>query len=149
MQKDKLISQTVHLASDHAGFKLKTYLADWLKGEGLEVIDHGTDSPQSCDYPVFAKKLALAVKDSGQPGILVCGSGIGVSMVANRFPGVRAALCTHEFHAKGSRAHNNANVICLGERVTAPGLASILVEIFLTEPFEGGRHAKRVDMIDI
>ncbi len=149
MQKDKLISQTVHLASDHAGFKLKTYLAGWMREQGITVVDHGTNSPDSCDYPVFAKKLAQAVKDSGQPGVLICGSGIGVSMIANRFPGVRAALCTHEFHAKGSRAHNDANVICLGERVTAPGLASILVGIFLTEPFEGGRHAKRVSMFEI
>ncbi len=139
----------IYIASDHAGLSLKNSLAIRLKAMGRQFEDFGTHNEASCDYPDFAVKVCRAVLENpGSFGILVCGTGIGMSMTANRIPGIRAALCTHEFHARATRAHNNANVLCLGERVTAPGLACELAEIFLSTPFEGGRHERRVEKID-
>ncbi len=135
----------VFIASDHAGFALKNALTAYLTPLGWQVQDIGTHSKTSCDYPDFANALCLAMQDSGNPGILVCGTGIGMSMAANRHKHIRAAVCTHEFHAEACRLHNNANVICLGERVTAEGLACRLVHLFLTTPFEGGRHTRRLE----
>lgn len=141
-------AKTVHMGSDHAGLALKDLLAAHLHQAGYTVHDHGCHTKESCDYPNYAKKVCDQVVATAFPGILVCGSGIGMSIAANRVPGIRAALCTHEFHAKACRNHNNANIICFGERVTAPGLAVLMTEIFLSEPFEGGRHARRVDAIE-
>jgi ribose 5-phosphate isomerase B len=148
MSSPPLASKTIFLGSDHAGFVLKSDLAAWLKSLGLKVEDCGVHSGESCDYPVAAHKVCHAVLADDGIGVLVCGSGIGMSIAANRHRGIRAALCTHEFHARGCRAHNNANIICLGERITAPALARELVELFLTTPFEGGRHDRRVELIE-
>lgn len=149
------MSRTVIIGSDHAGFALKHVLAKQLKADGYNVVDLGPESAQSCDYPVYAQSVCdqVLTANSQAPsqeafGILVCGTGIGMSMAANRIPGIRAALCTCEFHARATRQHNNANVICLGERVTGPGLAIDMVRIFLETPFEGGRHQRRIEIFD-
>ena len=143
-----VVMQSIHLASDHTSVDLKTTLAEHLGKMGINVINHGTDSRDSCDYPVLAHKLCAAVEASGELGILICGSGIGMSMAANRHKGIRAALCTCEFQARYTRRHNNANVLCLAERVTGCGVALEITDIFLAEAFEGGRHARRVAMLD-
>lgn len=137
----------VHLASDHAGHALKAILIRQLAQRGITIRDCGTDSSDSCDYPIFAHKLCAAVLDEGGLGILVCGSGIGMSMAANRHDGIRAALCTTELHARLSRRHNDANVLCLGARITGEELAFAIVEAFLETSFEGGRHQRRIDLI--
>ncbi len=139
---------TVFIASDHAGLALKQAVCRHLESKGWKVEDIGTHSQESCDYPMFADRLCENVLRTGSKGILICGSGIGMSIAANRHKGIRAALCTHEFHASATRAHNDANVLCMGERVTAPGLACILADLFLTTEFEGGRHQRRVDLLD-
>ena len=138
----------IHLASDHAGLALKNALILRLSSLGHHLEDHGTHSSESCDYPVFAHRLCDAVLQKGGCGILICGTGIGMSMTANRRPGIRAALCTNEFQAKATRHHNDANVLCLGERVTGTGLAFAIVDSFLDTAFEGGRHQRRIDMMD-
>jgi ribose 5-phosphate isomerase B len=143
-----MLPGTIYIASDHAGFTLKEYLRLWLEERGWKVEDLGPDSCDSTDYPEYAHKLCKNVLETRHKGILICGSGIGMSMAANRHKGIRAALCTHEFHAGASRQHNDANVLCLGERVTAPGLAALLVQRFLNTDFEGGRHQRRVEKID-
>ena len=140
--------KTIHIASDHAGFALKNTVAAHLAKQGCIVQDHGTDSAQSCNYPVYAKALCKAVLAGGHPGILICGSGLGMSMMANRFQGIRAAACTNEFLAGASRRHNDANVLCLGERIVGPGLALAIVDAFLQNEFEGGRHQGRIAMFD-
>lgn len=137
----------VHLASDHAGHALKDLLARELPKLGFTVKDYGTDSCESCDYPAFAHKLCSAVLAEGGQGILVCGSGIGMSMAANRHDGIRAALCTTELHARLSRRHNDANVLCLGARITGDELALAIVAAFLETAFEGGRHQRRIDQL--
>jgi ribose 5-phosphate isomerase B len=126
---------------------LKTELLDALKGRA-EVQDLGTRSAESVDYPDFAAKVARAVGEGEvERGVLVCGTGIGMSIVANKFRGVRAALCTSELEARMARAHNDANVLCLGQRVIGPGQARAILDVFLATPFEGGRHAQRVKKI--
>lgn len=139
----------VYIASDHAGFALKEYLVEYLTANGHEVKDLGPSEPSSCDYPVsaFAVTDSLAL-DADAYGILICGTGIGMSMAANRVPGMRAALCTCEFHARACREHNNANILCLGERVTGKGVACDIVDIFLSTDFAGGRHERRVNLFD-
>lgn len=139
----------VYMASDHAGFHLKRFLADYLRDKGHEIHDLGPDTEVSCDYPDSAGAVtgALLAREDAL-GILICGTGIGMSMAANRVHGIRAALATCEFHARACRAHNNANILCLGERVTGQGLAADLADIFLSTPFEGGRHARRIQKFD-
>jgi len=139
---------TLYIASDHAGFVLKEYLRLALEEKGWKVEDLGPDSCDSTDYPEYAHKLCKNILDTGHKGILICGSGIGMSITANRHKGIRAALCTHEFHAEACRRHNDANVLCLGERITAPDLAVVLVERFLSTEFEGGRHQRRIEKIE-
>ena len=143
-----MLPGTIYIASDHAGFTLKEHLRLWLEEQGWKVEDLGTGSCDSADYPPFAHELCRNVLATGHKGVLVCGSGIGMSMAANRHKGIRAALCTHEFHAVTCRQHNDANVLCLGERVTAPGLARILTGLFLSTEFEGGRHQQRVGLLE-
>ena len=139
----------IYIASDHGGFNLKTFLVQHLKDKGHDVHDLGPSDPASCDYPLKAQAVTDALlKNEEAFGILVCGTGIGMSMAANRVPGIRAAVCTNEFHASYSRAHHNANVICLGERVTGPGIAADMVDIFLSTQFEGGRHLRRISLFD-
>ena len=138
---------TIYIASDHGGFNLKTFLVKHLKDKGHDVHDLGPSDPASCDYPLKAQAVTDALKkDEEAFGILVCGTGIGMSMAANHVPGMRAAVCTTEYHAIYARAHNNANIICLGERVTGQGLAADMVDRFLSTPFEGGRHLRRINM---
>ncbi|PWC85715.1 ribose 5-phosphate isomerase [Azospirillum sp. TSH100] len=138
--------RTVALASDHAGYELKAQIARQLEGAGYTVLDLGTDGPASVDYPDFAAALAAAVTDGrAQRGVLVCGSGIGISIAANRHPGVRAALVHDVTTARLSREHNDANVIALGARVIGPEIAKDCVEMFLKTDFEGGeRHSRRI-----
>lgn len=136
------------LASDHAGLELRQALVDGLRERGVAFEDVGPTSRESVDYPDFATQVARAVA-AGQytHGVLVCGTGIGMSIVANKYKGVRAALCTTEYEARMARAHNDANVLCLGQRVVGSGVAQAILEAFLATPFAGGRHEQRVQKI--
>lgn len=138
----------IAIGSDHGGYLLKEEIRKHLEEKGYEFKDFGTDSTASCDYPVYAEKVCRAIQ-SGEcdNGILVCGTGIGMSMCANKCKGIRAAVCGDHFSAEFTRKHNNANVLCLGARVTGSGVALQLVDIFLTTEFEGGRHEKRIEMM--
>lgn len=139
----------IAIGSDHGGFEYKASIIKALQDKGYEVVDMGTYSPESCDYPIIAKKVARAVaKGDFEKGILVCGTGIGMSMAANKVKGIRAAVCGDTFSARATRAHNNANILCLGQRVVGEGLALDIVNIWLTTKFEGGRHERRVNMIE-
>ena len=139
----------ISLACDHGGLQLKTYVATYLQQLGHTVLDFGTNSTDSCDYPDFAKPAALAVaKGECERGILVCTTGIGVSMVANKVKGVRCALCLNDDMAKMTRLHNNANVIAMGQKYVTTEMAKKIVDAFLNTDFEGGRHAQRVDKIE-
>jgi ribose 5-phosphate isomerase B len=142
------MSETIIIAADHGGYSLKEALKPFLTEMGLIVTDMGTDSDQAVDYPDFGGKAAGAVSAGLFPrGILICGSGVGMSIVANRFPGVRAALCLDEETARLSRMHNDANILVLAGRKTAPETALRIVRTWLTTPFEEGRHQKRLDKI--
>lgn len=140
--------RTLVFASDHAGFVLKSALMEHL-GDGWEKVDVGTQDGTSCDYPVYAKKACQKVLELNCLGILICGSGIGMSMAANRFQGIRAALCANEHMARMSRMHNNANILCMGERIIGSDLAKSILEVFLQAEFEGGRHQKRVELLEV
>jgi len=138
----------IALAADHAGFALKERVKEFLKGAGHEVIDFGTDSEQSCDYPDFGIKAAEAVaRGEAERGILICGTGIGMCISANKVRGVYAALCHDLFTTERSRTHNNANVLCMGALVVEEKLALRMVDLWLKTPFEGGRHERRVGKI--
>lgn len=136
------------LGCDHGGYELKNVIIEHLKEKGVEYTDIGCYTPESVDYPEIAVTLCEKI-NSGEArlGILVCGTGIGMSMVANKIPGIRAACCSDTFSARLTRLHNDANVLCLGGRVVGAGLALDLVDNFITAEFEGGRHQRRVDMI--
>ena len=136
------------IASDHAAFEAKEELVKYLKEEGYDVQDVGTHSLESTHYPEWAKKLVHEVLEQKTPGVLLCGSGIGVSMTANRFKGIRAALCHDVDDAKMSRLHNNANVICLAGRKNPVQELKQMVKTFLTTDFEGGRHQTRIDQFN-
>ncbi len=136
------------LASDHAAFNEKKALVTYLKENHHDVVDVGTHSADSTHYPEWAKKLVEEVRAQKVPGILLCGSGIGVSMVANRYSGIRAALCRDEDDAKMSRLHNDANVLCLSGRKTPIEQLKKITDIFLSTEFEGGRHQIRIDLFD-
>jgi len=139
---------TIALAADHAGFALKDALRDWLREDGHEVLDLGTDGPDSVDYPRFGALLAEAVADGrATRGIAVCGSGIGISIAVNRHPACRCALVNEPLSAALAREHNDANVIALGARLTGIDLAKACVTAFLTTDFAGGRHQRRVDQL--
>ncbi len=142
------MTKIIHIASDHAGFKLKEAIKTHLKGQGHSIEDYGTNSTASCDYPVFAKSLCTSLLKQGGIGILICGTGVGMSIMANRMSGIRAALCSSEFQARATRAHNDANVLCLGERVIGVSIALDMVDVFLNTPFEGGRHQGRIELFD-
>ena len=144
----KSIFKNICIASDHAGYDLKEYIKDFLINNNLSVIDLGPNTNLSVDYPDFAKKVAHAVKrDNKSIGILVCGSGTGMSMTANKIKGIRAAVCYNSASTRLSRLHNNANIIALGSRLTKKNVIFKLVEIFLKTKFEGGRHLKRIKKI--
>ena len=135
------------IGSDHGGFNLKQEVIKRLNTLNYEVLDLGCYTQESCDYPVIAKAVAKEVLNSNCKGILICGTGIGVSIAANRFEGIRASHCTDTFTARMTRMHNDSNILCLGERITGIGLALDIVDIWLNTEFEGGRHQKRIDMI--
>ena len=136
------------IASDHGGLELKAALKAALEQRGLEVQDLGTNNHDSVDYPDFGEKVASAVSSgTAEKGILICGTGIGMSIVANKFPRVRAALATDEFMAQMAKEHNNANILVLGGRVLQPEAALKMVSLWLDTPFEAGRHQRRLDKI--
>ncbi len=138
----------ITIGSDHAGFELKKKVIAHLEERGIEVLDVGTHSTDSCDYPAIAHAVCKNIQDGVTSlGILVCGTGIGMSMAANKHRGIRAAACSDTFSARLTRLHNDANVLCFGERVVGMGLAFDLVDNFIDAEFEGGKHARRVDMI--
>ncbi len=138
----------IAIGSDHGGFELKGHVITHLKGRGIEVRDFGTYSEQSVDYPDCAVPVCEAVlAGECERGILLCGTGIGISMAANKFSGIRAALCGDVFSAKMAKEHNDANIICLGGRVTGRELAFMIVDTFLDADFLGGRHADRIAKI--
>lgn len=139
----------VAIGNDHAGVALKEEIAAFLKNEGYEVINCGTDTFESVDYPDIAEKVAREVLEKKIPGILICGTGIGISIAANKIPGIRAALCNDLFTARMTRKHNDANILALGARVIGPGLALEIVREFLNTDFEGGRHQVRVEKINL
>lgn len=138
----------IALACDHGGLNLKNAVKKYLEENGYDFEDFGTDTTDSCDYPDFALPAAEAVASGAcDKGILICSTGIGVSMVANKVPGVRCAHCHDAYCAKFTRLHNDANVLAMGEKVVGTGYALQIVETFLTTQFEGGRHQRRVDKI--
>ncbi len=138
-------SDTVALAADHAGYELKNILAEDLRARGVPVLDLGTDGPDSVDYPDYADALATAIKGArAKLGVLICGSGIGVSIAANRHPGIRAALCHDTLTARLARQHNDANVLAMGARIIDAEVAKDCLDVFLNTEFEGGRHLRRV-----
>lgn len=138
------------MCSDHAGYELKSFLEGYLESNGIAVEDFGTNSAESCDYPDFAHPCAQAV-ESGKcyPGIAMCGSGNGIAMTLNKHQGIRAALCWTPELARLARAHNDANVLVLPARFITPELAVEILDAFLSTPFEGGRHQRRIDKIPV
>ena len=141
----------IAIGSDHGGFELKKEIMAHLDARGLEYKDFGTYSDASCDYPVYGKAVANAVASGEcERGIIICGTGIGISITANKVHGIRAALCGDCFSAEAARQHNDANVLALGARVVGPGLALKIVDTFLDTPFSNGeRHIRRISMIEI
>lgn len=136
------------IGSDHGGFALKESIKQHLLERGVAFEDFGTLTGERCDYPDIAAQVARAVSSGRcQQGLLVCGTGIGMSMAANKVPGIRAACCSDAYSARYTRLHNDANILCLGGRVVGPGLAQELVDVFLDTGFEGGRHQTRIDKI--
>jgi ribose 5-phosphate isomerase B len=137
----------VAIGCDHGGLDLKDTVKAVLIELGHEIDDQGCNSPESVDYPNFANAVSSLVKDGTcERGILICGTGIGMSMAANRIPGIRAALCHEMFSARMSREHNDANILCIGARVTGEGLAAEIVRTWMTTDFAGGRHQRRIEM---
>jgi ribose 5-phosphate isomerase B len=141
--------ETILIGSDHAGFSLKTFLKEVMEQDGLQVVDVGCAADISCDYPDYARLLCERIQSrEASRGVLICGTGLGMSMAANRFKGIRAALCTSEYQARMSRAHNDANVLIIGGRVTGTELALSILRTWLETSFEGGRHQRRIDRIE-
>ena len=138
----------IAIASDHGGYHLKEHIKAYLAAKGITCQDFGTDSTESCDYPVFGKEAAEAVA-SGQceKGIVICTTGIGISITANKVKGIRCALCADYLSAEMTRRHNNANMLAMGAGIVGPNLAERIVDTFLNTEFEGGRHQRRVDLI--
>ena len=139
----------IAIGSDHAGYALKSHLVEWLSSMGYPLNDHGTASAESVDYPDFASKVCGDILDGGaETGLLICNTGLGMSMSANKFPGIRAALCSFPLMAEYARRHNDANVLVLGGGYTAPYLAERICQVFLETGFDGGRHERRVRKIE-
>ncbi len=142
------MQKKIIIGSDHGGFNLKQKIIEHLKSSGYEIDNVGCFSEESCDYPVIAKQVCEKVTSGDNLGILVCGTGLGMSIYANKVKGIRASHCTDTFSARLTRQHNDSNILCLGERITGSGLALDIVDEWLNASFEGGRHQKRVDMIN-
>lgn len=139
----------IGIGSDHGGYELKEHIKNHLMNRNIEVVDYGTDSLESVDYPDFGRKVAEAVVSREvERGIVICGTGIGISIAANKVKGIRAALCTDSYSAKMSMEHNNANVLALGARVLGEGIAVDIVDTWLNSKFQGARHERRVNKID-
>lgn len=142
------MSKTIVIGSDHGGYHLKSLFIAKLEEWGYAVEDQGPDCLDSCDYPLYAAKVCERIKEDGAKlGVLICGTGQGMTMTANRM-GIRAALCTNEFHARMAREHNDARILCMGERVTGQGVAVDVLKVFLETEFGGDRHQRRIDLID-
>ena len=138
-----------YIATDHAGYALKEFTKNYVRELGHEIVDLGPDSADRVDYPDFAKKCAnQVIEDKGSFGILICGTGIGISIAANKVAGIRAGLCHDAFTAAATRAHNDANILCFGERVVGKGVIESMIDAFCNTEFEGGRHTGRVDKIE-
>ena len=138
----------IAIGNDHTAVDLKNTISDYLKELGYEVINLGTDSRESCDYPIYGEKVGRAVADGeADLGIAICGTGVGTSLAANKVKGTRACVCSEPYTAKLSRMHNNSNVLAFGARVVGDELAKMIVKEWLDAEFEGGRHQRRVDMI--
>ncbi|MBQ7047220.1 MAG: ribose 5-phosphate isomerase B [Oscillospiraceae bacterium] len=138
----------IAIGCDHAAYDMKLGIIDMLKEKGYEVADMGCNG-ESCDYPDIAEAVGREITEGRcEKGILICGTGVGMSIAANKIKGIRAALCSEHFSVKYTRLHNDSNVLCMGARTIGPGLAAELVEIFLETEFEGGRHQRRVDKIN-
>ena len=138
----------IGIGNDHSALELKAEIIEFLKEKGHEVVDFGTDSSESCDYPKYGEAVGRAVAAKEVDcGILICGTGLGISLAANKVKGVRAAVCSEPFTAKMSRAHNDCNVLAFGARVVGAELAKMIVDVWPNTEFEGGRHQRRVDMI--
>ena len=136
------------IGNDHAAVEMKNEIVDYLVGKGYEVINYGTDTHDSCDYPVYGEKVGRAVAAGDVDlGILICGTGVGISLAANKVKGVRAVVCSEPYSAKLSKQHNNTNVLAFGARVIGIEMAKMIVDEWLAAEFLGGRHQKRVDMI--
>ncbi len=139
-----------YVATDHAGIELKDYTVELLRAKGHEVEDLGPYSKDRVDYPDYAHKVAASVlEDAGSQGVLICGSGIGMSMAANRHEGIRAALCHDAYTASVARGHNDANILCFGERIVGKGVAESIIDAWLEHGFDGGRHCGRVEKIEL
>lgn len=138
----------IAIGNDHGGVELKQHLVEYLTGKGYEVVNFGTDEPKSTDYPIYAERVAKAVL-SGKcdKGVLICGTGLGISISANKIRGIRCAVCTEPVSAALARQHNDANIVALGARIIGPLMAESILDAFLTAQFEGGRHQLRVDKI--
>ena len=138
----------IAIGNDHAALELKKVIKAYVEDMGHEVVDFGTHTTDSCDYPVYGEKVARAVAGGEcELGILICGTGIGISLAANKVKGIRAAVCSESYSARLTRAHNNANIIAFGARVIGEDTAKDIVNAFINTPFEGGRHQRRIDMI--
>ncbi len=138
----------IGIGSDHAAFEMKEEIKDYLMDKGFEVVDYGTYSPDRCDYPVYGEKVARAVKDGEvERGVLICGTGLGISLAANKVKGIRAAVCSEPYTAQMAVRHNNAQIIAFGARVVGPDMARMIVDAFFGAEFEGGRHQQRVNLI--
>ena len=138
----------IAIGNDHSAVEMKNEIKAFLESKGYEVIDEGTNTTESCDYPIYGEKVGRAVVDGeADLGIAICGTGLGISLAANKVKGVRACVCSEPYTARMSRQHNNCNVLCFGARVIGIELAKMIVEERLNTPFEGGRHQRRVDMI--
>lgn len=141
--------KTIAFGCDHGGYELKAAVINHLREAGYQVIDCGCDSTASVDYPIYADKVCTAITEGkADLGILICGTGLGMSMAANKHAGIRAAACENTFSARMTREHNDANVLCMGARVIGAGLCLDMVDLFVTTEFAGGRHQKRVDMLN-
>lgn len=138
----------IGIGNDHSALEMKKEIIAFLEEKGHEVVDYGTDSAESCDYPVYGEKVGQAVASKEVDlGILICGTGVGISLAANKVKGIRAVVCSEPYSARLSRQHNNTNILALGARVVGIELAKMIIEEWLNAEFEGGRHQRRVDMI--
>jgi len=138
----------IAIGNDHVAIEMKNIICDHLREKGIEVINLGTDSPERCDYPVYGEKVAhTVISGDADLGILICGTGVGISLAANKMKGIRAVVCSDPYTAKLSREHNNTNILAFGARVIGIDLAKMIVDSWLNASFEGGRHQKRIDMI--